>query len=392
MPIPSIVPKRLNTLIKNVAKDFSLEKLSKSPARFDLQKLTWFNRQFITMMSLDEFTTRSQLLKLAQQKNNVKLRVGDYVYLVDLNTQKTFVQVMPEEDYGVDGFLYHQIGGGREVGETSIECLIRETKEETDGKLILDSNKLLKIASYQIIYSEPKIGENPDTKEKEYYDGKEHNVYFYAIDQSQLNALTNSEDENYEWRDLAQVLARNEYITYPIWKDFCGKNNIECPLPNSRILESYLAWQLDKNRANLLTDLGKEGDVILNWIKPSKADIAWKKITIEQSVENLKEIQKVIENIYSNISLGIKQKQLDLYNQVHDEIYFNKSNLINASLSDLSTIWENELKKWIIDEQKDAGAYFWPLRVALSGKQKSPSPFELLSILDLDQVRFRLDI
>ena len=31
--------------------------------------------------------------------------------------------------------------------------------------------------------------------------------------------------------------------------------------------------------------------------------------------------------------------------------------------------------------EKDRGKYLWPLRVALSGKEKSPSPFELIWIL-----------
>ena len=382
---------RLTKLIKNIAQDFSLAKLSKSPARFDLQKLTWFNRQFIQMMSLDEFVSRALELKLSTKSKDKKLRVGDYVYLVDLKSQKTFVQVMPEDDYGVDGRLYHQIGGGREEGEDSVGCLIREAFEETNGSLKIDPAKLVKIATYEIIYQEPKESENPDTKNRELYDGKEHNVYFYEMAESDVLPLLNNENEVYEWRDLDQIISKNTYLSYPVWKQFCKVNKIDLVEPGEVILQQYLAWQLDKNRVNLLTEIGSESDCITNWQKPTHENVSWKKISKEESLNNLVEIKNIIENLYNTSELDIKSKQELLYSKVKNEIYFETEKNIETGLAEMTAMWENLLKSWINENGKDAGSYFWPLRVALSGKQKSPSPFEILSILSPEEVLNRIN-
>jgi len=390
MPNTQIVDNRLNKLIANLADDFSLEKLSKSPARFDLQKLTWFNREYLKMMSLDEFCTRAAQLKLDQRTTDKNLRVGDYVYLVDLKTQKTYVQIMDFDNLGVDGFRYHQLGGGREIGEDSMSGLIRETLEETDGKLQLDPTKIINIAQYEIIYDTPRESSDPDTDGRKRYDGKVHNIYFYELDQNQLLNQINSEGENYQWLDLTQVLARNHYINFPIWKHFCQENNLVCVEPNHQILTQYLAWQLDKNRVSLLTEFGSESQTILDWQKPELAEIAWKKITEEQSLANLKEIQIVIENFYKSVELDIKQEQEILFEIVKKEIYFKTENGIEIALTNLASKWETELKKWLVENGKEAGSYLWPLRVALSGRQKSPSPFELLAILSFEEMQKRL--
>ena len=53
---------------------------------------------------------------------------------------------------------------------------------------------------------------------------------------------------------------------------------------------------------------------------------------------------------------------------------------IYQQLNFLVNTWENLLKTWLAENHKDTGSYLWPLRVYLSGKPKSPSPFELLAI------------
>ncbi len=61
---------------------------------------------------------------------------------------------------------------------------------------------------------------------------------------------------------------------------------------------------------------------------------------------------------------------------------------------DLSLI-ETRLKNWITEQGFDTGAVLWPLRVALSGLEKSPSPFELIWVLSknggISNVISRLD-
>ncbi len=42
---------------------------------------------------------------------------------------------------------------------------------------------------------------------------------------------------------------------------------------------------------------------------------------------------------------------------------------------------ETSVKNWIVEQGFDTGSVLWPLRVALSGLEKSPSPFELIWVL-----------
>jgi glutamyl/glutaminyl-tRNA synthetase len=130
---------------------------------------------------------------------------------------------------------------------------------------------------------------------------------------------------------------------------------------------TQLALLLDKNRVTTLSEFGSESDCILHWTKPSTDEVTWKKISTEDSLANLKEIADWI----------ISSK------------YFNTQSSENLEVNTLN--WETLIKKWLTDNQKDTGSYLWPLRVALSGKQKSPSPFELLSILSKEEVENRIN-
>ncbi len=49
------------------------------------------------------------------------------------------------------------------------------------------------------------------------------------------------------------------------------------------------------------------------------------------------------------------------------------------------------LKAWIKDTQRTNSQILWPLRVALSGKEQSPSPFELMSILGKEETIKRIE-
>jgi glutamyl/glutaminyl-tRNA synthetase len=42
---------------------------------------------------------------------------------------------------------------------------------------------------------------------------------------------------------------------------------------------------------------------------------------------------------------------------------------------------EKKLREWIAEEGRSVGDVLWPLRVALSGQAKSPSPFIYLTVL-----------
>lgn len=51
---------------------------------------------------------------------------------------------------------------------------------------------------------------------------------------------------------------------------------------------------------------------------------------------------------------------------------------------------EEEMRAWIIEKGWSNGDTLWPLRVALSGREKSPSPFELLFVCGKDEALARI--
>ena len=55
---------------------------------------------------------------------------------------------------------------------------------------------------------------------------------------------------------------------------------------------------------------------------------------------------------------------------------------------DISEIEKIFLEK--ASDMGDRGALLWPLRVSLTGKKHSPGPFEVISILGIDEAKKRL--
>ncbi len=372
-----IIDERVAKIIENISKDFDMSKISRSPARFNTEKLNWFNREYIKLLSLEEFCWRTSELRLTKEfDKDKKFRVGDYVYFVDLETNKVFAN-RGGSKYGQDGNFY-MIGGGRDEGETPTEGLVREISEETYGKITIDESKLKFITKVNVLSFEPW------ERDGVLWDGKEMNFWFYPLSESELPPYLLFEDQGvqdkwyFEWLDLGEVIESNEFVNYSIWTEFCKSNQIRCFEPTEIIITQYLAYILDKSRITVLSEIGMDSDCILNYIKPAKELLKWKKITLEESLANLEEIKVLILGIY-------------------DELEAERNNLLKANINDLpqhfeelKTKWEVGLKAWINENGKDAGSYFWPLRVALTGKQKSPSPFEILAILGKEEALERL--
>lgn len=428
---------RIDKLIKNIAIDFDLQKLSKSSARFNLQKLEWFNREYLKMMNLVEFAYRASDFKLKNsfihnnlesillkdsvvsnnlEKNNLKnlnssenlseeisseeiprnFRTGDYVMLVDLKKQKVFANLGISAS-GQDG-KYYLLGGGRELDEEPLDGLVREVKEESDNKIILEKDKIKKICEFRV-YSKESWERDGQT-----FAGKDFNVYFYPLEITDIKTFNLKEDEgnnngkgwDFDWYDLDQLLEANHFLTYPIWHNFCQKENLECLEPSQKTILSYLGFSLDKNRITTLGQVGEESNCILDWQKPSMEDLKWKQIDVKESLENLKEIFLAIKKMFYDKHAKLENKLLHLAvkNLLKPEKNTKTSpeNTQIYSISEtLSREWEAEIKLWLSDNQKKPGNYLWPLRVALSGKKQSPSPFDFLTILPRSEVENRID-
>jgi glutamyl/glutaminyl-tRNA synthetase len=374
-PISTKIQDRLSILINNVSKDFSLDKLSKSPARFNTEKLNWFNREYIKMLSLEEFCLRSFKLSINNNYPDLNLRKGVYVYLVDLKKNLILTCDIPTAQ-GQDG-LFYMLGGGVDEGETEIQTLLREINEESLGKIKLDATDCKQISTCKI------IGTQNFTRDDINYNGKEMSFWFCEFDSSQFDILESIDTEikyNYFWKPLDLVISTNTHLTYPIWKEFCDSNNIFCFEPTDRIKTQYLAWSMDKSRITTLNELGVESDCILYYQTPDKELVKWKKISLEESIENLREIMPILQSIYTKLE------------PQRNQLFASGINDLPAGLETHTELWEDELKTWINANIKDAGSYFWPLRTALSGKAKSPSPFEILAILDIKEVEKRIKI
>ena len=371
-PIDVKIQDRIQTLISNIAKDFSIDKLSKSPARFNTEKLNWFNREYIKMLSLEEFCLRSFKLNNNKKYQEKNLRKGVYIYLVDLKKQKILTNKEPTK-YGQDG-LHYMLGGGADGGESEVQTLAREVDEESNGKIQIQQELALHISTAKIV-------DQPYTRDQIDYHGKEMSFWFYPYDSKKFESL-NSTDSfgkyTFHWCDLSEVIESNTHLTYPIWKEFCEVNAIECFEPTDIIKTQYMSWSMDKARITTLDEFGLESDCILNFQSPDKELIKWKKISLEQSIENLKELLPILKLIYIRLE---PQKKALLETQINN---------LPIGLESQTKLWENELKDWIIKNEVDAGSYFWPLRTALSGKSKSPSPFEILAILDWEEIEKRI--
>ncbi|MEI6728832.1 MAG: NUDIX domain-containing protein [bacterium] len=379
----SAVKKRVQALIHNLSKDFSLDKLSKSPARFNTQKLDWFNRQYIQMLSLEEFALRSfknRIQNTFKAKDERRYRVGDYVYFVDLKTSKIYAN-KDLSTSGQDGDFY-PVGGGR--GELSWQDnLQKEVDEETGKQVVLDFNRVYKITEFRVVSGVPFNSDNAE------YDGKEFHIYFYSINQDELKPHTEkdfvdgqSEEWEYDWYDLEEVITSNQFLGLPLFREFCKSHGISLSLDSNLTRKAYLAWYLDKQRITVLSEFGIESSCILNWQKPLAEEIKWKKITLEESQENLEKIKIHIQSIF--VQTEFIELQKDLFESI-------LSPDLDAKFKSVTDYLENEIKSWLNQNEYQAGNFLWPLRVALSGKLKSPSPFEILAILDINEVNKRIE-
>lgn len=100
-------------------------------------------------------------------------------------------------------------------------------------------------------------------------------------------------------------------------------------------------------------------------------------------------------NDYSTVSLTFKKK----FDQQTVEIKKNTQNILQETIKELSTIPENQfsagelqthLMNWIDSNEKGRGDVLWPMRVALTGREQSPGPFEVASVIGKEETIARL--
>lgn len=99
--------------------------------------------------------------------------------------------------------------------------------------------------------------------------------------------------------------------------------------------------------------------------------------------------------VYGNVSLMWKQQTkaevLERLSALKMVVLSMDDTCFSLELSKGVAAIESALRQCMTEKGWGAGDTFWPLRVALSGEEKSPSPFDLLWVLGKDRAIHRLD-
>ena len=371
------IQERLDRLITNISKDFEVSKLAKSSARFNPDKLDWFNKEYIKKLSLSEFVFRSQKLIFDKKILDKKLRVVDYVYFVDFETSEIYLWDNPIMRDLLGEMYYHAPGGGRKLGETDIECVVREMSEELPD-FEFNPDNLMPLGKYQR-NSVVKFGNN--------FEGWDMTFFVYSVTNRE-----NLPDKKYQpikfgepfgWYPLSEFITLNFYPRYELWREFCTANNLQILAPTETIIQQYLAYNLDKNRVTVLSEFGSDSDMVLKYVPSTQDILKFPKATVLESHNNLAKVSQFILDNWVD--------QADLLKTCKEDIE-NYANNTQAKFEEQITLWQDKLKAWIKTENLNMGSTLHPLRVALSGQKQSPSPFEMLSILSKQQVRERIEL
>jgi len=141
----------------------------------------------------------------------------------------------------------------------------------------------------------------------------------------------------------------SQYKQLEFGRNYLIKNGFDIKKWTEKQLNQII--QIEIQRIKKFADIGKEVDFL--WQQPiyTSQILAYKSMNNDQIIASLEWSQRLLYNI--------------------EDI-------------EVSSI-ENFIKTAIKNENKQMGEILWPLRVSLSGKEKSPSPFEIISILGKDE-------
>lgn len=243
------------------------------------------------------------------------------------------------------------------------------------------------------------LGWNPGTEQELFLNADE--VIETQVE-SRLEKLLNNISEQFTFQTLSKSPARfnseklkwfnREYIKLLPIPEFIERATTlqELDIHTDSLSEWERAtFLLDHNRSYTLADPLVESSAVLNYTQPEDALITWKKLTTLESKICLKDVwEQVIEPFYqSDSASSILQQQQQLWS-----IAFTRRNpsQVHALFQEIAHVFELVIKDWLTTYNKDTGSHLWPLRVSLSGKEKSPSPFELLALLPAEEVKKRI--
>jgi glutamyl/glutaminyl-tRNA synthetase len=116
---------------------------------------------------------------------------------------------------------------------------------------------------------------------------------------------------------------------------------------------------LEKERITTLAELPEAIKFVFKLPDYSKEFLVWKKSTPEEA----KKILEELKNYLSTLSIQFTKPELEI-----------------------------KIGEWIKEKGYSNGIVLWPLRVALSGQQNSPGPYDIAGVLGKDEVIKRIEI
>lgn len=192
------------------------------------------------------------------------------------------------------------------------------------------------------------LGWNP-TADREIFTKEELAQLFDITKVNKAGAVFNLEKLNWMNAEYIKALPMEEYLRRLLSGGF---------LPEGVMQER--AARIAKDRLVMLSDApGLIAEAIV--VATYQAEmLVWKKSNVDEAKERLKGVGEYLEG--------------------KSETWFGDVKVM-----------ETETRAWIAEKGWGNGDTLWPLRVALSGREKSPSPFELMFVVGKTEVLARVD-
>lgn len=194
------------------------------------------------------------------------------------------------------------------------------------------------------------LGFNP-TSDREIYSRDELVKLFNLSKVHSSGAVMNTEKLDWMNHEYLVKLSPDELVS--VAKPFLRADVVSEPVRRALVIESQ--------RVNRLNEFADKIEPYLTAIEYPKEILVWKKASPEDALKQLENVRSVIAGLSGDV--------------------FAQIPLLEAAV-----------KEYITKEGLQNGNVLWPLRVALSGAEKSASPFECLWVLGQAESLKRLDV
>ena len=155
--------------------------------------------------------------------------------------------------------------------------------------------------------------------------------------------------------------------------------------------QEKLDW-INKKYLEKIPEEGKK-EIIRKVFGENLSDDVFEKIIpiVFERIHKISELEEAVENGEWDWLVGEPEYEKELLywkDNKDDSVYIKRLQFVREKLNELNEDFSPEDVKnliWDFASQEGRGDVLWPLRVAFSGKEKSPDPFELVYVLGRDE-------